>query len=287
MMDSISISDMARMHGITRQTLIYYDNIDLFKPNRVDANGYRYYSWSQIPQLREICFLRKIGVPLKEIIDHFQNRSPAREEKLLFDHKRKLEEKIGELQKLREMLIIRMKTYEMAEEASAMKLYLRPFLTHLEKRKILFKPWYQPINKSNLHRTVMDLWQEMVSDTASPPCVFGTMLKRDSVLSGDILQGAGSIVFLPVLDEVHKDAIIVPEGEYACMYKYGMPYEEEHVRRFLHWLEGKGLELAGDIVDVCLLDTTFYQPGHETDFCMLQALVRKKEKNPCGKKHKS
>ena len=39
----ISISEMAKLHGITRQTLIHYDNIDLFKPAKVDTNGYRYY----------------------------------------------------------------------------------------------------------------------------------------------------------------------------------------------------------------------------------------------------
>ena len=31
----ISISEMAKLHGITRQTLIHYDNIDLFKPAKV------------------------------------------------------------------------------------------------------------------------------------------------------------------------------------------------------------------------------------------------------------
>lgn len=39
----ISISEMAKLHGITRQTLIHYDNIDLFKPAKVDTNGYRYF----------------------------------------------------------------------------------------------------------------------------------------------------------------------------------------------------------------------------------------------------
>ena len=39
----ISISEMAKLHGITRQTLIHYDNIDLFKPAKVDTNGYHIY----------------------------------------------------------------------------------------------------------------------------------------------------------------------------------------------------------------------------------------------------
>lgn len=57
----ISISEMAKLHGITRQTLIHYDSIDLFKPAKVDTNGYRYYCKHQIPYLREICFLKSRG----------------------------------------------------------------------------------------------------------------------------------------------------------------------------------------------------------------------------------
>lgn len=39
----ISVGKMAEMHNISRQTLIYYDKIGLFKPYKVDKNGYRYY----------------------------------------------------------------------------------------------------------------------------------------------------------------------------------------------------------------------------------------------------
>ena len=69
----ISISEMAKLHGITRQTLIHYDNIDLFKPAKVDTNGYRYYCKHQIPYLREICFLKSLGISLKDIQQHFQD----------------------------------------------------------------------------------------------------------------------------------------------------------------------------------------------------------------------
>ena len=69
----ISISEMAKLHGITRQTLIHYDNIDLFKPAKVDTNGYRYYCKHQIPYLREICFLKSLGISLKISNSIFRN----------------------------------------------------------------------------------------------------------------------------------------------------------------------------------------------------------------------
>ena len=63
----LSISEMAQIHNITRQTLIYYDKIGLFKPDIIESNGYRYYSTTQIPLLREICFLRSIGMSMDDI----------------------------------------------------------------------------------------------------------------------------------------------------------------------------------------------------------------------------
>ena len=62
-----SISQMAQMHGITRQTLIYYDKIGLFCPARTDGSGARFYTAEQMPVLREICMLKRLDVPLKEI----------------------------------------------------------------------------------------------------------------------------------------------------------------------------------------------------------------------------
>lgn len=80
----ISISEMAKLHGITRQTLIHYDNIDLFKPAKVDTNGYRYYCKHQIPYLREICFLKSLGISLKDIISNSIFRNGRRKTKCIF-----------------------------------------------------------------------------------------------------------------------------------------------------------------------------------------------------------
>lgn len=40
--------EMAKMHDISKQTLIYYDTIGLFKPSEKDnETGYRYYRIEQ------------------------------------------------------------------------------------------------------------------------------------------------------------------------------------------------------------------------------------------------
>ena len=66
--------ELARLHGVSKQTLIFYDKIGLFRPAYVDPdNGYRYYSASQIDQLDTILIMKRIGFSLKEIREHMQH----------------------------------------------------------------------------------------------------------------------------------------------------------------------------------------------------------------------
>jgi len=71
-----TISDFAKLMGISRQTLIYYDRIDLFKPIKVLDNQYRLYSRNQINVISLITMLSEMGVPLKEIKGIIDDISP-------------------------------------------------------------------------------------------------------------------------------------------------------------------------------------------------------------------
>ncbi len=69
-----SIGELARHQSISRQTLIFYDKIGLFRPAYVDpANGYRYYSASQLDSLDTILIMKKIGFSLEEIREHMKH----------------------------------------------------------------------------------------------------------------------------------------------------------------------------------------------------------------------
>ena len=49
-----AISEMASLFNVSRQTLIYYDKIGLFKPAVVNEKGYRFYSPTQIPHASDL-----------------------------------------------------------------------------------------------------------------------------------------------------------------------------------------------------------------------------------------
>jgi DNA-binding transcriptional MerR regulator len=65
--DAYRISRLARMYGLSRSTLLYYDRIGLLRPSaRSDAN-YRIYSEADCQRLAQICRYRRTGLSLKEI----------------------------------------------------------------------------------------------------------------------------------------------------------------------------------------------------------------------------
>ncbi|HEY3558791.1 MAG TPA: MerR family transcriptional regulator [Kribbella sp.] len=62
-----TVSEVARLAGVSVRTLRHYDAIGLLPPGRVAANGYRYYGRSELLRLQRILLLRELGVPLPSI----------------------------------------------------------------------------------------------------------------------------------------------------------------------------------------------------------------------------
>lgn len=71
----LTISEMAKYAGISRRTLIYYDQIDLFKPAKIGENGYRYYGIDQYFELDVILLLKNLDVSLEDIHVFLKNRN--------------------------------------------------------------------------------------------------------------------------------------------------------------------------------------------------------------------
>lgn len=71
----------------------------------------------------------------------------------------------------------------------------------------------------------------------------------------------------------------LPAGEYACLYKYGMPYETQYIEQLVSWINEHDYEICGGAIDTCLLDTTLYQENQDVDFCLLEIPVRPKQSN--------
>lgn len=73
--NNFTVGEMAKLYKIPKQNLIYYDNIDLLKPDHIAPNGYRLYSLMQFLTLDIVLSLRKMDVPIPTIKEYLGNRS--------------------------------------------------------------------------------------------------------------------------------------------------------------------------------------------------------------------
>ncbi|MCC8247025.1 MerR family transcriptional regulator [Saccharothrix luteola] len=64
------IGQLARMVGVSDRTLRHYDEIGLLRPAAVDrATGYRWYGVAELTRLERVRGLRRLGLPLRQIVD--------------------------------------------------------------------------------------------------------------------------------------------------------------------------------------------------------------------------
>jgi DNA-binding transcriptional MerR regulator len=111
--DRYLIGEIAKMYGISMNTLRYYDEIGLFKSVEVDKeNKYRYYKFEQFSELNTVRMLKLYGLSLKKIKALIDDKNPEtllkflREEKVAQEKKlkalelstRRIEEKVAELE---------------------------------------------------------------------------------------------------------------------------------------------------------------------------------------------
>lgn len=62
-----SISQVAKLAGVSIRTLQYYDKINLLKPSQLTTAGYRMYDENALQTLQQILFFKELGFSLKEI----------------------------------------------------------------------------------------------------------------------------------------------------------------------------------------------------------------------------
>ena len=193
-----AISEMASLFNVSRQTLIYYDKIGLFKPAVVNEKGYRFYSPTQIPLMRLICMLRDLGLELDEI-DRLASTFDISE---MTDHLRSrvqaLDGQIAGLKAERASVQERLSFYD--EAVYWREREGKPELKQFERRFVVFEEFPADIERgrSMLHPTLMRAILRMRALTGTRPMRgWGAMLRREAPHSDDPIAGAGSFAVLP------------------------------------------------------------------------------------------
>lgn len=98
MKELYSIGEVAKIMGISVQTLRNYSNSELLKPQYIDEKtGYRYYSFKQFHVIDRIRYLRSLDMPLSEIEEVMKSGNVGGLSEHLEIQKNRIAEEIEEL----------------------------------------------------------------------------------------------------------------------------------------------------------------------------------------------
>ena len=95
------VGEFARMTGVNKRTLHYYDSEGIFSPDSVEPNGYRAYSSRQFYPFYMIRMFRDMGLDLSEIKEYMQGRTPEKFARLLAEQEEWLEQEMAKLKRMR------------------------------------------------------------------------------------------------------------------------------------------------------------------------------------------
>jgi len=88
-----TVDKLARLAGVSKRTLRYYDEIDILKPARINSSGYRIYGEAEVDKLQQIMFYRELDVDLNTIKSLISSSSFNKLDALREHHEKLLDKK--------------------------------------------------------------------------------------------------------------------------------------------------------------------------------------------------
>lgn len=147
-MELMKINEITEKYGVSSRTLRYYEQTGLLQSIRPPFERYRFYDNENINRLKQILVLRKMQLPIKDILRIYENQDM---ETLVKSFVRRVEEIEGEINAL-----------------SQLKAYINDFLeamiahgfTHISALPLL----YEKVEAKTISATRQDLTLEVLND---------------------------------------------------------------------------------------------------------------------------
>lgn len=77
-MSKYTTGEVAKLCGITVRTVQYYDNRGILPPSQLSEGGRRLYSEEDLKQMKIICFLRELDIPINAIAQLLAEEHPEK-----------------------------------------------------------------------------------------------------------------------------------------------------------------------------------------------------------------
>lgn len=247
----LNISDFAKISGVSRQTLIYYDRIGLFSPAYIAENKYRMYSHNQIDIICTITILRDLGVHLKDIKQIIKYKSPETSISVLNYQLNAIQEQIDKLSLLKNMTQMRL---EQIVKGHTLFNNLPVICITQEDKNV---PFYvgEQINREQCligDNEVVNFFNGVEKSKIPLIFAFGYIKPREEVLGGN--SKIVSRMCFRLKEEKYANAFM-QGGKYIVACSRGDYGKNDHIyNMILRYVEENSLTVVGDFYEEYLID---------------------------------
>lgn len=244
-----STGEFARLCNVHKKTLFHYDEIDLFKPEKIMENGYRYYSQNQLEVFNVIYTLKEIGMPLKAIKIFMDERTPQKVIELFEHETGQIEKEIENLRKKQQLMATKMKL---------IKEGLMPIdPLQLEEQEEEYLILSEPIQETDIDYD-METYVKHVDYCTKEQLAMGYL--PGAIIKKEHLEANESSCYSYYFSKVGKADFregmqIKPKGLYAVGHFQGY-YDKSYAmyKELMRYIEEHGLTIVGDAYEEVLID---------------------------------
>lgn len=246
----LKISEFARLSGIKRKNLIFYDEIGLLSPEYRHDNGYRYYTYHQLETVSVISALREIGMSLSDIKRYLDERTPEALIELFTVQRESLEQKINNLRRLQCMIDTRLDMTRRGRKIVPASI----LLTECPKERLLVTEDVTGLDDDAIEDAIGRFYDYCDLNHVIYGYPFCTLVSLQSLKEKKWNSPSRFFFKFPPEDN-NFPAIIKPAGLYLTAYgEVDYTSSEAIYIRMADYMEREGLTIIGDAYEEFLLD---------------------------------
>lgn len=246
-----TISQFANLFKIHKKTLYYYDTINLFKPEYVSENGYRYYSHDQIYDFHVLLALKELNISLEDTKTYVNHRTPMKIINLYENKAKELEDEIQKLADLKDSINKRINLIKESLELPIETIEIK----HKTKQYLRLNP----IEVKGEYDTNYLTWHDVFSKDGKHQLnesAYGHMLLYENLIKHDF--SPNYILVEAIEEEDIKNSFIKPEGNYLIGRKNGKVMQSATLyKKLVKYIDENNLEVVGNAYEFCIIDGSF------------------------------
>ncbi len=241
----LTISEFAKMNGVSKHTLYHYDDIQLFSPIHVDDNKYRYYSIDQIETFQTITILKDLGMPLKEIKTFLDQRNPQSVYDVLNDREKDIDYQIQHLKKIKSFI---------QNNKNSISKYQQTNFNTIEIQEFDERYYLRTDIKNNNEKEWAIATNQLIEQTKEIDFLIAYIQYRKDI-EKNIFNNYTNVILLLPHKIKNKDLKTLSKGRYLVAYHKGDFIQiGKTYKKMMTYIQDHHLEIEDEIIEYYVVD---------------------------------